>query len=77
MDFQSHPKISYEWQWWKPKGNCWQEDESFERQMEDENWILECKNYLRERKAGKIQSWRETLQPTLPWNQCEQMGRFR
>ena len=45
--------------------------------MQDQNWILECKSYVRDRKAGTSQSWDETLQLTRPWNQWEEMDRFR
>ena len=38
---------------------------------------MQCKNYVRDRKAGTSHSWDETLQPTHPWNQWEQMDRFR
>ena len=36
---------------------------------------MQCKNYVRDRKAGTSHSWDETLQPTHPWNQWEQMDR--
>ena len=61
--FRVIERYSYEWHWWKPKGNRWQEDGSLERQMQDQNWILECKNCIRDRKAGSSHSWDETLQP--------------
>ena len=44
--------------------------------MQDRHWILECKSYARDRKAGTSHDWDETLQPTSPLNQWEQMDRF-
>ena len=47
--FQSHQKILVWMTVVKPKGNRWQEDGSLEHQMQDQNWILECKNDVQDR----------------------------